>query len=190
MDTDEILSTKPNEERCSEDHVLTGTKVNLEEAFPAVHKMMNDLLVPLQRRTVTLTNVDATVTYDITTTPPVTKKAKAVTNDYGDQLTGSVQDKCRGSDKKGKGKLFAGEDTRASQTVTEASLNSLLLSHELHGSSENETPQDEARNIPPSMQPSLQEDLVKYDSSHVSTTMNDWGPRPSDVLTDGSNRWV
>ncbi|VVB15687.1 unnamed protein product [Arabis nemorensis] len=52
MDTNEILSTEANEKRCLENPVLTGTKVSFEEAFLAVHKMMNDVLVPLQRRAV------------------------------------------------------------------------------------------------------------------------------------------
>ncbi|VVB11204.1 unnamed protein product [Arabis nemorensis] len=47
MDTDEILSTEKNKEGHSKDSVMTNEKISFEEAFPAVHKMMNDLLIPL-----------------------------------------------------------------------------------------------------------------------------------------------
>ncbi|VVA93652.1 unnamed protein product [Arabis nemorensis] len=109
MDVYEILSTEKNEEIQPEGSALTDKKINFEEAFHVVHKMMNELLVPLQRRavsprdTVTLTNVDTRVTYDITTTPSAKKKVKAATYDYGDPLTGSTQDKGKGSVGKRKG---------------------------------------------------------------------------------------
>ncbi|VVB05128.1 unnamed protein product [Arabis nemorensis] len=110
-------------------------------------------------------------------------------DDYGDQLTDYVLDMEKGSVEKGKGKLLGGEDTGSSQAATEVSLNSLLLSYELHGSSEDKTHQDEAPNISLITQRGYSERSGREDPAHIGTAMIDWGPKPKDVagVTADSN---